>query len=575
MPRIDWFVLFIYFQLYSSHYIYKVANKLKGAEKILNAMGYTIPQGFNELKYKGQVEGEVDLKHILRTAADLIVLHCDLDILKGNVIAIRNQDLQQVILTDILKARSIEDQVYQETYEAAVSIANERVSCQPQRSRYGQNMIKTDKDQVKYHSDLASQCGSREIWEERRRGSAPLLDQSEPVHNFMCQPQYDLPPHDEEWCSTHKRHSDSNLLDRVDPVNVLRKGKSTDKPLQVDPCIDNTERGINVTRSSAQFYVGSPISSDQELSILPSLPPPPNPDDLPAPFIVDEAEFSADAHRLQLNFRHSSNRANLYVNPSSDDNFFSTSDEMGSTFSPDDLERVNCGIVHDPTANILKMRMDSLSADHQFDNAKSSHADYIANKHTSSTPFGATGNPANLWEGNAIRSKQQTQECFGSEITGSDTKKLQPTEIDAHKSETGPIVEQQEKLKPSSNSPKDFRLAKSKTKEGDFEVVTTLHKRKPEDSTASIDHKMKYKDEIVDGFVIIPESMRNRSDHIKAGSQKDYIQELNHSKASLDAGGELNVSQTWICNYCTNINMVNETKCEICGVRNNSATQVT
>ena len=118
--------VYICMQLYGSFYVYQVAKNLKEAEKILIAMGYSPDtsaghQEFQELKYNGAV----NLDLVAKTAADIVVLQCDLDLLIGNARAIAN-DHNQVTLTDILMARNTPGQCYPDTFDEAIRIATQK-----------------------------------------------------------------------------------------------------------------------------------------------------------------------------------------------------------------------------------------------------------------------------------------------------------------------------------------------------------------------------------------------------------------------------------------------------------------
>jgi len=96
--------------------VYQISKKLNGARFILQAMGYR-PQGdMQELR----IEGEVNADLVAKTAADLVVLQCDLDLLRNNATAIA-MEYPEVRLTDILEARSVRNQVYTDTYDDVIA----------------------------------------------------------------------------------------------------------------------------------------------------------------------------------------------------------------------------------------------------------------------------------------------------------------------------------------------------------------------------------------------------------------------------------------------------------------------
>ena len=98
-------MLFLHFQLSSSYYVYQVAKKLQGAEKILLCMGYEPVSGsaneIQELKYGG----EVNTWKVIYTAADLVILHSELDRIRDLVVGAIQSNYINVTLRDILVAR--------------------------------------------------------------------------------------------------------------------------------------------------------------------------------------------------------------------------------------------------------------------------------------------------------------------------------------------------------------------------------------------------------------------------------------------------------------------------------------
>ena len=104
--------MFISIQLSSSYYVYQVAKKLKGAEDILQAMGYEKIGGSREaqeLKYNG----DVDSIKIAETAADLVILDGELERIKSLVVYAQDEHIP-IILTVILQVRSHPTSIYTE-----------------------------------------------------------------------------------------------------------------------------------------------------------------------------------------------------------------------------------------------------------------------------------------------------------------------------------------------------------------------------------------------------------------------------------------------------------------------------
>ena len=98
-------------------------------------MGYLPPsppsdgQDSQELR----IGEEVDLDQVVQVAGDLLILQCDLELLRGNAKAISSESrsLPPVRIADILKARNAVKQTYTDTYNAAIGLAMERAARQP------------------------------------------------------------------------------------------------------------------------------------------------------------------------------------------------------------------------------------------------------------------------------------------------------------------------------------------------------------------------------------------------------------------------------------------------------------
>ena len=108
--------------------MYQVAKKLRGAEKILLCMGYapvttTSTNEIQELKYGG----EVNTERVVYTAADLVILHSELDRIADLVTGAEQSNFRNVILRDILKARSEPEDTLDSTLRRALSWSLERI----------------------------------------------------------------------------------------------------------------------------------------------------------------------------------------------------------------------------------------------------------------------------------------------------------------------------------------------------------------------------------------------------------------------------------------------------------------
>ena len=133
-------LLFLHFQLSSSYYVYQVAKKLYGAEKILLCMGYEPVSGsaseIQELKY----DGEVNTWRATLTATDLVILHSELDRIRDLVMGAIQSNYINVTLRDILEARGDPNDTLYSTLQRSltcslVRLRNSRQAQVAQQSR--------------------------------------------------------------------------------------------------------------------------------------------------------------------------------------------------------------------------------------------------------------------------------------------------------------------------------------------------------------------------------------------------------------------------------------------------------
>ena len=350
-------------QLYSSFYVYQVAKKLNGADKILMAMGYQAPSNrssrdVDELK----IEGEVDLDHVANTAADLVILQCDLKLLKGNAKSI-GSDYPSARITDVLEARSMNEQTYRNTYDEAVSRARCRLlhTSSPDRrshrqdpryynssnsgyngSRYVEGGMEQERPHPAYvstdnqkrpntilpHSNaypVENRNGTllpRSVMEDQKsaskalnhRDSAPLLDSPAPKSDSLISPRRQL---------RRKSGSEGSLLDRVSITSSRPQGGEGSDSLK--------QHAIGSTAESYSYTVGSPNDLESSFSVISysDNSTRPNPEDLPEP--VFESEMAVVNNEYQRHLRYSrsdapwfDSRASIYVDsksPCSEDTY--------------------------------------------------------------------------------------------------------------------------------------------------------------------------------------------------------------------------------------------------------------
>ena len=200
--------------------MYQVLRKLpNGAEKILKFMGYkaTSPE-MQELKY----DGDVNLEQVLETAADLVILHSELDLIKelvGNAIRTSphpNQVTNFLTLWNILDVRGRTDERYNDTWQRLMKEAY-----QSQREA-NLHLYLPHGSSGEPSSDIT--CGGRvnPPVTDARRGSAPLLDQASVVRGGIVpvtsgQSHLQFPAPAEQWPRSMTRPPPSTNWDQTHP----------------------------------------------------------------------------------------------------------------------------------------------------------------------------------------------------------------------------------------------------------------------------------------------------------------------------------------------------------------------
>ena len=162
-------------QLSSSFYVYQVLRKLpKGAEKILVFMGYKpTTQDMQELKY----EGDVNTERVLETAADLVILHSELDLIKDLLqVAIDKSHYDThvanfVTLHRILDLRAMRDQKYEDTWTCLKTQDAKNQLLQP-----GKLLSERPSSDITAYGNRAQNLFP-DARQDYRRGSSPALNQ--------------------------------------------------------------------------------------------------------------------------------------------------------------------------------------------------------------------------------------------------------------------------------------------------------------------------------------------------------------------------------------------------------------
>ena len=178
-------------QLSSSFYVYQVSKKLAHAEHILMFMGYKSissgSQDIQELNY----EGEVDSNKVLETAADLVILHSELELVKELVERVLGEPRTAAVvsLQEILKARS-QTKSYNETWTYLMKVAytppQQQAVVHPQQRldvQAGSNVALQAPQGYQRQASAGRQYPNQMVMststEVIRRGSAPVLSTNE------------------------------------------------------------------------------------------------------------------------------------------------------------------------------------------------------------------------------------------------------------------------------------------------------------------------------------------------------------------------------------------------------------
>ncbi len=468
---------------------------------ILLAMGYSLPdrssssEETQELKYKK----EVDLHHMALVVTDLVVLTCDLELLKGLAkLLLRENPGGALLLTDILHARNYVYQTYPDTHDGAIVKAQERLNQRQihiQRNSSSQNIRHRELEQ-KGNGSIYSSGGGGVKNQFPRRGSEPLLDKK----------RVDPPPGRAEGSSPITYPTD-------------RKKYASENDLLGDgnrhPPVSYEQR---IHQVSAQSLVSSPI--EDSLYFSPSSAPPPDPNDLPAPFLENEGAFSMGQAQYQP--------------PPFSDSFGESLNIIGSTFDYDD----NSLIIGYPSLTHEEQSLGSngigYNSPNCFENKGCDRSNTYAN----------------------VERRQEGQLML-------------------------PLRQDQEKAKSENNLQEDYQYNSGykhpiqahtkKFKTSPLSSIEEQHERHSslKEKTSSEVFESNFDD---DGFAVITRVQRNRAEHISTNSRSQYEQENKEKPAkdeSVIAGNDSinNGSQShWICDYCTNINTTKEKNCEVCGV---------
>ena len=288
--------------------MYQVAKKLQGAEKILLCMGYEPVSGsaneIQELKYGG----EVNTGRVIHTAADLVILHSELDRIRDLVTGAVQSKYVNVILRDILEARNDPVDTLATTLQRSLSCSLRRLTRQAQLSQApaipprGLAPQRQQSAQLKppaiqgQHLSLEHQQENQNLLPSGRRSSAPDVPASQSDH--WRQP----PP------SPLLQQSGPPVQQHNIPVVPLNSKDN----YNLDKTIDKSQgKGIDSVKYNVVLDAASPVAKGASIPFDPS--------DLPDPaFDTHDLEmFHQEA--CNLDDPYASSNMSLLINPRSDD----------------------------------------------------------------------------------------------------------------------------------------------------------------------------------------------------------------------------------------------------------------
>ena len=652
--------------------MYGIAEKLSGAKKILMAMGYRRPptnQTSQDSNQELRIEGEVDIVRVAKTAADLVILQCDLCLLRGNARSLARDNPEfEVKLSDILLARGVANQTYVDTYEGAIARAASRqyhLSSVPERprissaghfgvpgelsagsapaipehTRIGHHKVDenqppplparqhssprkasrlealsdvTQRPTVPAHSPERAKRSpirmANNVPAERRRSSEDILDQN---GRYFAEQEYqsapcerDLPAHNmDQRSSASERNLDqyhSAPCDRKDGPrgrsgNVGVKGATSmsedthevlherqhqqQEHYQRHHYQQQQQRGPETEsggrkESWESSITSSPMSVTNSMSISSFSQdlPRPDPNDLPDPVFDDETGFDVGNRYLLRHVSSSDmscegNRVGLYVNSSS-----TNTDQL--LFSPDDSHLENHGKVFcersensDPaTTNISKTVLNHRLA-----------------KHTSTGDGTVESSKRDLLQDKGAGNYRDMPSDGASDSIGSDGKKSLTSPLNS-------IGEKRKRDSPFTSFSDDAASEKtsSRTSVGGEVVVGRDGRTGGGNSLEKcLDDAGKVEGECRPRSVHVSEKRREDYTQKGEGATKEGATKEENTKKLADpkefekgaAGTEIGKSNTavshskgqsednqWVCSYCTFINPVDKTICEVCSI---------
>ena len=605
--------------------MYQIAKKLSGADKILRVLGYEPLdcQDSQELA----IRNEVDVEQVVKTAADLVILQCDLELLRGNAKEIAREYPQlNVLVADIIHARRIEGQTYTDTYNDALTAVMERSGYPVRREQVPslQPSLVPRGVQEPVHSGAggyfpvgASHSGYQEEYRTvpttlyvsknmgpsslrvpsensfagsdniSRRGSAPQLGGKQ---QRDLSGEYNINTYDRSV-----NHQGSTV-----PQNISQK---SDAGSRSPPRLVSLPEQQSSEEQSTHFSVGSPTSEESNslISFSPNMPRP-DPNELPEPVFSNEEAITANIPNQPPHFRressessYSESRVGIFVNPRSTDHGGglpsmpgfsplgnlhynngtelaqngSELDQNGPKFGLSDVSKENIPLVVADAAEFDKAPVgcgdvtvysepNPIQPINTPLNHKPAHISPDSNpptrpylEHTKppslqTTVASLTANPPVVVPFQATVVTSQVLEPSSC---------LEPSQT--RKAMTVPLISQDKTLNQDRTSQRRDHSLQEKGIVDGFVMVTVQHQLNP-----SEDKKQTKSEETRSRL----ETKGDTSDHSLSGTESK--QDVSCSESNLDNKNSRRflASQTWTCDYCTFLNAISITTCEVCGI---------
>ena len=534
----------LFLQLYNSFFVYQVTNKLKGAEKILLALGYsprhlsssTTPSlnESQELVYNG----EVDINHVSETATDLVILLSDLEQLQASVMDSKSLHLHQPRLANILEKR-----IFDAVSVDSSSRGNSEIVHDPRVS----SQLLPNVQVANYRSRNLDYLNGQTWGEDLERDQVPSQSSNyEPrARAINMQPLTEV-------CQYSSKHGSQDKS-----ANICTRG--------LIPVDDWLHHPVDYSDSNL-ITVNSTSPDSLSSSFLQGIPCP-NIEDLPEPIYNNEDEFSLEKGR----FFGNSNQLS-FVNPRSSQDAYDNS-LIGRNFSLDEHASAN-----------YRERTDSCGEEVLCKFETSSHG---AAEEISTGTRNNQSLPSR--HGSLMRSQSydpDLADSYSLPFNSSVCKNSPPVAVHRSDSDlTGSYVilsvgqressietDSLNSLVYQSNSNQLPNFVKSKQRTGDGlanprpETLLTnkkCNKKRTENMVlCEIEHTE-------DGFMVLDLCLNSNHKCSETRTSGETYNKKALEKVEWRTDNTTQASM-WTCHFCTNINAMELLECEICGAKNSN-----